>query len=214
MEFPIDSTPKHNVYNLLIGLVAPRPVALVTSRNEDGSVNAAPFSAYNYLAIDPPIVGLGLAERSDSRGHASDPRSKDTGRNIRRTGEFVVNVVTEDLMQAMNVTAIDFPSEVSEIAEAGLHLTPSSAVQVPRLAEAHAALECVEHTTLEIGRSRIILGRVVSMWIENRFLDPAGPYVRSEELHAIGRMNGQGAYVRTRDAFLRLDRIKYADWKP
>ena len=213
MEFRVDEAKKHDVYNLLIGLVAPRPIALVTSRNEDGGVNAAPYSSYNYMAIDPPMIGLGLAERDNpARGADGDRQTKDTGRNIRRVGEFVVNVVTEDLLEAMNVTGIDFPAGVSEVSEAGLHLAPSSVVSVPRLAEAHAALECVEYQTILVGRSRIVLGRVVAFHVEDRFIDPAGPYVRAEELHAVGRMNGQGAYVKTRDAFTRVERIKYADW--
>lgn len=213
MVFRVDATDKHAVYNLLNGLVAPRPIALVTSCNDDGGVNAAPYSSYNYMAIDPPMVGLGIAERDDqTKGAESDRRAKDTARNIRRTGEFVVNVVTEDLLEAMNVTGIDFPAEASEVTEAGLHLTPSSVIKVPRLAEAHAALECVEHETLQVGRSRIVLGRVVAFYVEDRFIDPAGPYVIAENLHAVGRMNGQGAYVRTRDAFTRIERIKYADW--
>ena len=213
MEFRVDATDKHDVYNLLIGLVAPRPVAWVTSVNEDDGVNAAPYSAYNYPAIDPPVVGIGIAERPDpERGADGDRLAKDTGRNIRRTGEFVVNVVTEDLLDAMNVTAVSFPAGVSEVTEAGLHLATSSVVTVPRLREAHAALECVEHATIEVGRSRIVLGRVVAFYVEDRFLDPKGPYIKAEELHAMGRMNGQGAYVRTRDAFVRKDRIRYDDW--
>lgn len=208
MDFEMDKVRKHDVYNLLIGLVAPRPVALVTSHNEDGGLNAAPFSAYNYLCTDPPVIGLGV---TDKENRVAVP--KDTARNIRRTGEFVVNVVTEDLMPAMNICATDFPAEVSEVEMAGLQTAPSKRVAVPRLAAAHAALECVEHATIEIGRSRIILGRVVAMYVEDRFVDPAGPYIRSEDLHAIGRMNGQGAYVRTRDAFLHLPRIPYAEWE-
>jgi flavin reductase (DIM6/NTAB) family NADH-FMN oxidoreductase RutF len=138
---------------------------------------------------------------------------KDTARNIRRTGEFVVNVVTEDLMEKMNICATDFPPEDNELEMAGLSAAASQIVKVPRIAEAHAALECREYTTMEIGRSRIILGRVVSIYIEDRFVDPAGPYVRAEELHAIGRMNGLGSYVRTRDAFLTMPRISYEEWK-
>lgn len=214
MDFRVEGTAKKDVYNLLIGLVAPRPVALVTSRNEDGGVNAAPYSSYNYMAIDPPMVGLGIAERSyPERGAEGDRAVKDTGRNIRTSGEFVVNVVTEDILRAMNVTGIDFPAGVSEVEEAGLHLAESSVVGVPRLREAHAALECVEWQTILVGRSRIVLGKVVSFWVEDRFIDPKGPYVLSEELHAVGRMNGQGAYVRTRDAFLHVERIKLEDWE-
>ena len=207
MLFEMNKVKPRQVYNLLIGLVAPRPIALVTSFNEDGSLNAAPFSAYNYLCTDPPIIALGVTNRP---GEELIP--KDTARNIRRSGEFVVNVTTEDIAQKMNICATDFPANVSELEMAGFGTAPSATVKVPRILEAHAALECVEHTTLEIGHSRIILGRVLAMYVEDKFVDPAGPYIRSEEMHAIGRMNGLGSYVRTRDAFLTMPRIPYADW--
>ena len=207
MIFEVAKSTPRQVYNMLIGLVAPRPIALVTSVNEQGQLNAAPYSAYNYLCTDPPVVGLGVTDRP---GGEFVP--KDTARNIRRGGEFVVNVVTEDLAKAMNICATDFPAEVNELEMAELGTAPSSVVKVPRIAQAHAALECVEHATIEIGRSRIILGRVVAMYVEDQFVDPAGPYIRAEELHAIGRMNGLGSYVKTRDAFLTMPRIPYEEW--
>ena len=208
MKFEMDKTPPRQIYNLLIGLVAPRPIALVTSMDQNGVLNAAPFSSYNYLCTDPPIIGMGVTNRS-----GRDAVPKDTARNIRRTGEFVVNVVTEDLLEKMNICATDFPAGVNELEMAGLTTAPSSLVKVPRIAEAHAALECHEFTTTEIGRSRIILGRVVAMYIEDRYVDPAGPYIRADELHAIGRMNGLGNYVRTRDAFVTVPRISYEEWQ-
>jgi flavin reductase (DIM6/NTAB) family NADH-FMN oxidoreductase RutF len=208
MKFDTEKAPPRAIYNLLIGLVAPRPIALVTSMNEQGGLNAAPFSAYNYLCTDPPIIGIGVTDRP-----AVSFVPKDTARNIRRTGEFVVNVVTEDIAQQMNICATDFPAEVSELEMAKLSTAPSAVVKVPRIAEAHAALECREYTTMEIGRSRIILGRVVSIFVDDQFIDPAGPYVRADELHAIGRMNGLGNYVRTRDSFMNIPRIPYEEWK-
>lgn len=195
-------------YKLLVGLVAPRPIALITSVNDDGGVNAAPFSAYNYLCTDPPIIGVGVQDRP---GGGMVP--KDTARNIRRTGEFVVNVVTEDIAEKMNICAVDFPAGTSEVQIAGFTTTASAVVKTPRLAEAHAALECREYTTMEIGRSRIILGRVVSIYVEDRFVDPKGPYIKADELHAMGRMNGLGNYVRTRDAFVSIPRMNYEEWK-
>lgn len=208
MIFDLENAPSSHAYKLLVGLVAPRPIALITSMDESGRLNAAPFSAYNYLCTDPPILGIGVTNRP-----GQEQLPKDTARNIRRTGEFVVNVVTEDIAQKMNICATDFPPEVSEVDMAGFTTAPSQKVKPPRLAEAHAALECVEHTTMEIGRSRIILGRVVAVYVEDQFVDPAGPYVRAEDLHAIGRMNGLGNYVRTRDAFLTIPRISVKDWK-
>ena len=208
MKFNMEEATHRQTYNLLIGLVAPRPIAWITSISEDGRLNAAPFSAYNYLCTDPPIIGIGVTDRP-----TASFVPKDTARNIRRTGEFVVNVVTEDLAQQMNICATDFPSDVEELSMAGLTTAPSEVVKVPRIQQAHAALECREYTTMEIGRSRIILGRVVAIYIEDKFVDPAGPYVRAEELHAIGRMNGLGSYVKTRDSFLTIPRISFQEWK-
>ena len=208
MNFDLEQSPASHAYKLLVGLVAPRPIALITSMSEDGRLNAAPFSAYNYLCTDPPIVGVGVTNRP---GEAFAP--KDTARNIRRTGEFVVNVVTEDIAEKMNICATDFPPEMSEVDLAGFTTAPSQKVKPPRLAEAHAALECREYTTMEIGRSRMILGRVVAIYVEDQYVDPAGPYVKADELHSIGRMNGLGNYVRTRDAFMTIPRISFEEWK-
>jgi len=208
VNFDLDQLPASHAYKLLVGLVAPRPIALITSMDESGLLNAAPFSAYNYLCTDPPIIGVGVTNRPDQQFVP-----KDTARNIRRTGEFVVNVVTEDIAEKMNLCATDFPRELSEVELAGFTTAPSQRVKPPRLAEAHAALECREYTTMEIGRSRIILGRVVGVYVEDRFVDPAGPYVLAEDLHAIGRMNGLGNYARTRGAFMTIPRISYEEWK-
>ena len=211
MNFEMEKTSHRQIYNLLIGLVAPRPIAWVTSMDTDGNLNAAPFSAYNYLCTDPPIVALGVTNKP-----GKERLPKDTARNIRRTGEFVINVVTEDLLEKMNICATDFPAGVNELEMAGLTTAPSSVVKVPRIADAHAALECREFTSMEIGRSRIILGRVVAMYVEDQFVVPeqngAGPYINADQLHAVGRMNGLGTYARTRDALVTVPRISYADW--
>jgi flavin reductase (DIM6/NTAB) family NADH-FMN oxidoreductase RutF len=208
MNFDMETTPQRQIYNLLIGLVAPRPIAWVTSVDEDGRLNAAPFSSYNYLCTDPPIVGMGVTNKP---GRERLP--KDTAHNIRRTGEYVINVVTEDLLEKMNICATDFPAGTNELEMAGLHTAPSSVVKVPRIAEAHAALECREFTTMEIGRSRIVLGRVVAMYVEDNFVDTAGPYIKADELHSVGRMNGLGNYVKTRDAFVTVPRISFEEWE-
>ena len=209
MNFEMEKTPAREIYNLLIGLVAPRPIAWVTSMDQEGRVNAAPFSSYNYLCTDPPIVGMGVMDKAGGVGVP-----KDTAWNIKRTGEYVINVVTEDLLEKMNICATDFPAGVSELGMAGLTTAASSVVKVPRIAEAHAALECVEYAAIAIGnKSRIILGRVLAMYVEDRFVDMAGPYIKAEELHAVGRMNGLGSYVRTRDAFVTVPRISFAEWE-
>lgn len=208
MRFDLENAAAGVAYKLLIGLIAPRPIALITTMDEEGRLNAAPFSAFNYFGTDPPIVGVGVQNRPDN-----EYAPKDTARNIRRTGEFVVNVVTEDIAEKMNICATDFPPEMNEVELAGFTTAPSQRVKPPRLAEAHAALECREYATIEVGHSRIVLGRVVSIYVDDQFVDPAGPYIKAQELHAVGRMNGLGNYVRTRDAFLTIPRIPYAEWK-
>jgi flavin reductase (DIM6/NTAB) family NADH-FMN oxidoreductase RutF len=190
----------------MIGLVTPRPIALITSLDLTGQINAAPFSAYNYLGSDPAIVAIG--------GNRPAPGviGKDTAQNIRNVREFVINVVNESIAEAMNICAVDFPPRVNELEKAGLTTVPSSVVKVPRIAEAPAALECRELTTLEVGRSRVILGTVVHIFVRDEFVDPAGPYIRAEALHSVGRMNGLGNYVRTRDLF-QMERQNFVEWQ-
>jgi flavin reductase (DIM6/NTAB) family NADH-FMN oxidoreductase RutF len=207
MKFDFHNTTLRNVYNLMIGLVAPRPIALVTTLDPNGKINAAPFSAYNYLCLDPPIVGLGIAAPP-----GEGERLKDTALNIERIGEFVINVVTEDIVRQMNYCAVDFPPGISELEMAGLTAESSSAVSVPRIKEAHAALECRLYETLQPSRSRIILGKVLAVYVEDRFLDPQGPYILAQDFHAVGRMNGAGNYVKTQGAFMHLPRISYEKW--
>jgi flavin reductase (DIM6/NTAB) family NADH-FMN oxidoreductase RutF len=206
MNFAVDKADPLKVYDILAGLVAPRPIAFVTSLSETGQVDAAPYSSYNYLCSDPPILGIGMMNRPGG-GFVS----KKTRRNIRVCGEFVVNVVTEDLARQMNICSTDFPEGVDKLEMAGLETAPSAVVKVPRIKQAHAALECVEYMTLEIGRGGIVLGQVVSMYVEDQFVDMSGPYVLAAELHAIGRMNGSGEYVKTEGAFLTIPRVTSAE---
>lgn len=215
MEFDFAKISAHERYNLLIGLIAPRPIALVTTLDGAGRVNAAPFSAYNYVGTDPALVVLGIGNRpgTENDDQGAPPIPKDSALNIRRRGEFVVNVVNESIAAAMNVCATDFPRGTSEIEMAGLTTAASVCVAVPRIAEAPASMECREVMTFERGRSRVIVGEVVSAYVRDEFIDPQGPYIRADALHAIGRMNGLGAYVRTRDAFFQIPRIPYEEWR-
>ena len=138
LEFDFGALSTHDRYNLIIGLVTPRPIALVTTLDASGRVNAAPYSAFNYAGVDPVLVTIGAGNRADAAEASGLPLPKDTAQNIRVRGEFVINVVNEALVEAMNVCAIDFPPDVDELAEAGLTTAPSSRVKVPRIAEAPA----------------------------------------------------------------------------
>jgi flavin reductase (DIM6/NTAB) family NADH-FMN oxidoreductase RutF len=139
-------------YKLMIGTVVPRPIALVTTVDLEGRVNAAPFSFFNCLSADPPILALGVENHPDMR-------FKDTGLNIRLTEVFTVNIVSHAIAEAMHVCAMPFPPEHDELRAAGLTAMPGTRVASPWIKEAPAAFECRRHVTLELGKSRqIILG--------------------------------------------------------
>jgi flavin reductase (DIM6/NTAB) family NADH-FMN oxidoreductase RutF len=144
-------TPRER-YKILIGTVVPRPIAWVTTVNGEGKANAAPFSFFNCLSADPAIVALGVEFRPDGA-------PKDTGRNIRESGVFTVNIVSDALLEAMNVTAVPFGAGVDELEHAGLAITAGTAVASPRIVGAPAALECRLHSFLDIGNSRGSEGR-------------------------------------------------------
>ncbi len=181
-------------YKLLIGTVVPRPIAWVTTLSPEGRVNAAPYSFFNCLSADPPILALGVENHDDMS-------FKDTAHNIRMTEEFTVNIVDFANVEAMNICAVPFPPEVDELEMAGLHAIPGEKVRCPRIAEAPVALECRRHLTLELGRSReIILGLVLAVHIREDIVDAERFYVDQQGLDAVGRMGGHG-YASTRDYF-------------
>ncbi|MCQ4159085.1 flavin reductase family protein [Roseomonas sp. GC11] len=180
-------------YKILIGTVIPRPIAWVTTRDAAGRANAAPYSFFNCLSADPAIVALGIEFRPDGA-------PKDTARNIRDTGCFTVNIVSDALAEAMNVTATPFGAGVDELEKAGLATAPGLAVSAPRILAAPAALECRLHSFLAISASReIVLGEVVYAHIRSDAVDER-LHVDPAVIDALGRMGGQG-YARTRERF-------------
>jgi flavin reductase (DIM6/NTAB) family NADH-FMN oxidoreductase RutF len=192
-------------YKLLIGTVIPRPIAFVTTVDEQGHVNAAPFSFFNCLSADPAIVAIGVENYDDMT-------YKDTARNIRHTEQFTVNIVDDAMMEAMNVCAVPFPAGVDELAMAGLTAVPGTHVKCPRVGEAPASLECRRYLTLEVGRSReIILGQVLAVFARDGLVDPKTKYVDQRGVDAIGRMGGHG-YARTRDYF-DLPTMSLSEWE-
>ncbi len=181
-------------YKLLIATIVPRPIALVTTIGRDGVVNAAPFSFFNVISEDPALIVLGLQ-------HKPDNSAKDTTRNIAETGNLVVNLVDEDLGDAMNVCAISFSPGVSEVAMAGLTLAPSVQVSAPRIVEAPFALECRRETSLVFGPQReLLVGEVLHLHARAGLLDPATMRIDAEAYAPIGRLHGN-VYARQGDRF-------------
>lgn len=194
MELDLLGTHADRAYAILAGLVMPRPIAWVTTLNENGTVNAAPFSFFNVFGDDPPLVIFAPGDRDDGT-------PKDSARNAKRTGEFVVNLVSEELKEAMNGTAATLPHGASETEHLGLVTAPSSVVSPPRIAAAPAALECKVHSIQEIGSNRLILGIVHRVHVQEQFLDMENLRVRQEIYHPVGRMGSPNWYCHTADLF-------------
>jgi flavin reductase (DIM6/NTAB) family NADH-FMN oxidoreductase RutF len=207
MLFDFTKLPGRECYKLLVSTVTPRPIAWVVSLDKNGVLNAAPFSFFNAFSGDPPVVGIGV-------GSHKPPYPKDTRANIRDTGEFVVNLVSEQMANAMNVTAIDFEPGINELEEAGLTTVPSVRVKPPRIAESPVAMECELMQIVDLGPNNgLILGRVLAMHIhDDAVLDPVKNYIDTPKLKLIGRMHGAGWYSRTSDLF-EMPRLLLEKWR-
>jgi len=208
MHFDLGKMPASDGYKLLISTVVPRPIALVTTVDQAGNINAAPFSFFNAVSSNPPVVVLGI-----SPGDGTGDGYKDTERNIHDSGEFVVNLVDEALAERMNICAVDFPTEIGELEIARLNPVPSVGVSPPRIAESPVSFECRRITGLSLGpRSTLEIGHVVHIHIRDDLIDLEKLYVKTDQIGLIGRMHGRGWYTRTSDLFL-MERMSLADWQ-
>ncbi|CAN5761037.1 flavin reductase family protein [soil metagenome] len=207
MEFDVSTMKAHLRYNLLISLITPRPIAFISTLSDKGIPNAAPFSFFNLMGNDPPIVAIGIGKDETRKNNL-----KDSGYNIQQTKEFVINIVNERVLEQMNLTAIDFPPEVDESEIAGLTKLPSIKVKPPRIAESPANLECRLASTVEIGNTRIVLGEIIYLHIKKEFLDQENQTVHTDLISPVGRMHKNSVYTRTTDLF-NLPRISFKEWK-
>jgi len=177
-------------YKLLTALVIPRPIAWITSVSAEGVVNLAPYSFFNVLGNRPPVIAFGPGERGPGV-------LKDTHQNIEATREFVVNLVHPEAAEVMHKSAAPFPANVSEVAALGLELTPSQAIQAPRLALARVALECRLHETVRVMDNYIVLGLVQHLFVQDGIIDPETLRMNQKSFVAVGRMQGPGIYCTT-----------------
>ena len=207
LEFDISEMNTPLRYNLLISLVTPRPIAFISTLSDKGIPNAAPFSFFNLMGNDPPIVALGIGKDETRKNDL-----KDSGYNIQKTKEFVINIVNENILEQVNITSIDFPPEVDESEIAGLTKLPSIKVKPPRIAESPANLECRLAGTIEIGNTRIILGEIIYLHIKKEFLDHENQTIRTNLISPVGRMHKNGVYTRTTDLF-NLPRLSFKEWE-
>ena len=190
-----------NIYKLMIGAIVPRPIAFVSSLDLRGVRNLAPFSFFNGVSADPPVVLFCASVRREDPQRGLGPH-KDTLLNVIDTREFVINVVTESIAEKMNLTSAQVPPDVDEFELSGLTPLPSELVKPPRVAESPVQMECRLRQIVEISEklhgSTIVLGDVLRFHVSEDLVENFR--IDADKLAAIGRMGGP-TYVRTRDRF-------------
>lgn len=205
MNFLMSELPVQERYKLLASSVTPRPIAWVTTTSVMGAANAAPYSFFNVMGADPPLIVLGLMRRPDGS-------FKDTCANIVETGEFVVNLVSTNDLDAMNFTSIDAPPEHEELAMGGIETIASHMVAPPRIASAPVSMECRLFKRIDASAATtVVLGEVIVFHIKDRFIDEA-KHIDTPALDLVARMHGRGWYARRPD-MVHLDRPVFAEWR-
>jgi len=195
-RFNPEEHPRAEIYKLMIGAIVPRPIAFVSTVDVNGVRNLAPFSFFTGCSSNPPVVCFSTTVRAEPRPLA------DTLRNVRETGEFVVNIVSEEFAEQMNVCSAEVAPEVDEFQLSGLTPVPSELVRPPRVAESHVHMECRLRQIVTVsekpGGGYLVLGEVLLFHVDEAVLD--GGKIDPSRLKAIGRMGGP-TYTRTRDRF-------------
>jgi flavin reductase (DIM6/NTAB) family NADH-FMN oxidoreductase RutF len=184
-------------YRVLNSVVVPRPIAWVCSRSADGVLNLAPHSFYTVACVDPPVVQFTSVGRKDSL------------RNVEATGEFTVSLTPEALFEQVNATGTDFPPGTSEAEACGVRLEPSDRVGVPRVAESPVAVECTLHSSLRLGDSTVVFGRVQAISVWASAVEDGRP--RIEHLHPLARLGGNE--WSTLGEIKEIRRIPYKKWE-
>jgi flavin reductase (DIM6/NTAB) family NADH-FMN oxidoreductase RutF len=190
-----DSAGISSVYKIMVGSIVPRPIAFVSTVSATGILNLAPFSFFTGVSANPPVICFCPMRNAEGR-------KKDTLNNIEATGDFVVNIVSEEFIKQMNATSPEFVSDVDEFQVSGLSPVPSDLVKPPRVGESHVSMECrllqvVEVSDRPLGGS-IVTGEIVRLHVDDAYVDHYR--IDPEKLRAVGRMAGN-TYARTTDRF-------------
>lgn len=173
-------------YKLLSGSVIPRPIAFVTSQNEQGVLNGAPFSFFNVLTAEPPLISISVGRRNGET-------TKDTGKNILLNKEFVVHIVDESIIEHVNKSAAEYPSDVSEIVETGLTPVDSKKISVPGVKEAKIRMECELFQAIPLGTDEeyttdLLIGKVVMIYVDDEVYENGK--INAKSLNPVARLAG------------------------
>ncbi|SFJ32972.1 flavin reductase family protein [Thermoflavimicrobium dichotomicum] len=207
MQIDPRKQPRQANYKLLIGSVLPRPIAFVSSLNEAGKVNAAPFSFFTVVSTEPPLISVTCMRKPDGQ-------MKDTARNISQQKEFVVHVVDSENVKLVNDTATDFPPEISEVDEVGFELLPSVEIKTPRIAQSKVQMECVLHQMIPMGGNQfpnadLIIGEVVQFHIADELYHDGK--IDTLKLDPVGRLAGT-MYGTVGETF-SMPRLTWNEWQ-
>ncbi len=194
-ELDPDKMASTDVYKIIAGCIVPRPIGFISTVSRDGIHNAAPFSFFNAISHNPPMVCISISPVYKTG------QQKDTLRNILDVGEFVANIVNDDIARAQDYCSNYFPPEFDEMTASGLTARPSKLVGAPLIEESPVNFECRLLQTVPLPKSpyTLIIGRVVLMHVRSDLLQPNGR-IDARRLAAIGRMTGN-SYIRTNDLF-------------
>ena len=189
----IDPKQEERIYYILTGIVAPRPIAFISTKSSKGVHNLAPFSFFNAVSANPPTIVVGI-------GRYIDSKPKDTLLNIEETGEFVVNIVSNEIVEAMNMTAAEFPNDVDEFEIAGLTKAPSIHIDPARVAESPVQLECKLKQVIQIGEgsteSGLVIAEILLIHLKDDII--VNNRIDNSKLNPVGRLSG-GMYAYTNE---------------
>ncbi len=198
MDIDIKDLSPKEIYKLMTSIIVPRPIAWISTISKDGIYNLAPFSYFAGVSSDPPLLMISIGKKDKKN-------KKDTWQNIEDTGEFVVNMVTKELLEKMNVSSVAFEPEIDEFEKAGLTAVAGDIVKAPLVAESPVNVECEKFEILEIGKMGIIFGKVLKIHVADEILNEKG-YVDTTKLEIVGRLGGANYCIVSKENTIEVRR--------
>ncbi len=196
MEINVKDLEPSMIYKMMISSIVPRPIAWVSTISKEGILNIAPFSYYAGISSVPPLVMISIGKKETKE-------KKDTWQNIEETGEFVINIVTKELVDKMNITSLPFEKEIDEFEKAGLTPIDSDFIKAPRIKESPVNIECRKFEIIEIGKMGMVLGEILKFHIKDDLINEKG-YIDTTKLEIVGRLGGVNYCLITKENTFQL----------